>query len=123
MPFCPSCRTEYREGFARCNECDVELVGALPSAESDKSDPEDMQLVELASFPNAAEAEMIRELLEGNDIDTVIRGDTDPIGATSGAEPATLLVAQNDLTRAREIYEAFFAGDVNLSESTPGEPQ
>jgi hypothetical protein len=26
MPFCPSCRTEYREGFVECADCKVPLV-------------------------------------------------------------------------------------------------
>lgn len=31
MPYCPRCRSEYREGFARCADCDVDLVPALPA--------------------------------------------------------------------------------------------
>jgi hypothetical protein len=123
MPFCPSCRAEYREGFRRCEECDVELVAELPAQRGHDRNPDKMQLAKLASFPNASEAEMIEELLEGNGINAVIRGDVDPIGATSGAEPATLLVDEADLARAREIYEAFFAGDVTSSEDLPPESQ
>ncbi len=29
---CPECRAEYREGFARCADCGLELVQALPGA-------------------------------------------------------------------------------------------
>ena len=29
---CPECRAEYRQGFHRCADCDVELVDALPTA-------------------------------------------------------------------------------------------
>ena len=28
--FCPECKAEYRQGFTRCADCDVELVYALP---------------------------------------------------------------------------------------------
>lgn len=28
--FCPKCKLEYRAGFTRCNDCDVDLVAALP---------------------------------------------------------------------------------------------
>jgi len=31
--FCPVCEGEFREGFTRCNTCDVDLVEALPSKE------------------------------------------------------------------------------------------
>jgi hypothetical protein len=30
--FCPICKAEYREGFTRCADCDVELVYELPAA-------------------------------------------------------------------------------------------
>ena len=33
--FCPECSAEYREGFARCSDCDVPLVAALPPEETD----------------------------------------------------------------------------------------
>ena len=29
--FCPECRAEYRPGFTRCSDCDVELVSAIPA--------------------------------------------------------------------------------------------
>jgi hypothetical protein len=28
--FCPECRAEYRPGFTRCSDCDVELVHEIP---------------------------------------------------------------------------------------------
>ncbi len=28
--FCPQCKAEYRQGFTRCADCDVDLVYALP---------------------------------------------------------------------------------------------
>jgi hypothetical protein len=121
MAFCPSCRAEYRAEFTRCADCDVELVDSRPAEDSHVIKTDEVQLAEVGSFPNASEAEMSRELLESNGISTVIRGDVDPIGAISGAELATLLVVQSDLARAREIYEAFFAGDTNPAENP--EPQ
>lgn len=30
--FCPVCRAEYRSGFTRCSDCDVDLVPQLPDA-------------------------------------------------------------------------------------------
>lgn len=32
MPWCPKCRTEYREGFAFCYDCEVDLVDSLDKA-------------------------------------------------------------------------------------------
>ena len=31
--FCPVCKYEFRRGFTHCNDCDVDLVDALPSEE------------------------------------------------------------------------------------------
>lgn len=33
--FCPVCKYEYRRDFTHCNDCDVDLVDALPSEEVD----------------------------------------------------------------------------------------
>ncbi len=119
MPFCPSCRAEYKPDITHCPDCDADLVETLPEQ---TQETEGTKLVELASFPMVSEAEMIQELLEGNDIQTVLRGEVDPIGATSGAEPITLLVEENDLERAREIDEAFFAGQEVEQENQPADP-
>lgn len=32
MMYCPQCRVEYRPGFRRCSDCDVDLVPQLPPA-------------------------------------------------------------------------------------------
>jgi hypothetical protein len=33
--FCPNCRTEYRAGFTKCADCDVDLVATLPAEDAD----------------------------------------------------------------------------------------
>jgi hypothetical protein len=44
--FCPVCKAEYRQGFTRCADCDVELVWELPAAamvraaQAEPGDPE-----------------------------------------------------------------------------------
>jgi hypothetical protein len=30
--FCPQCQLEYRQGFTRCSDCEVDLVHALPES-------------------------------------------------------------------------------------------
>ncbi|SRR5260370_972618 len=39
--FCPNCRAEYRPGFARCSDCEVDLVEDLPP-----QNPQDPELYE-----------------------------------------------------------------------------
>ena len=65
---------------------------------------------------------MVQELLEGNEISTVLRGEVDPIGVSSRAAPTTLLVEERDLPHAREIYEAYFAGEGVEGENLAAEP-
>ncbi len=112
MPFCPSCQIEYRAGFTRCTDCDVELVPSLPEEAPAEGDTTPVELVELATFPNASEAEMIQELLEDNGISTVLRGNRDPLGVVAGSTIITLLVKQADLPEAQKLYDRYFAGEV-----------
>ena len=109
MPFCPECGAEYGAEVTKCIDCAVDLADTPP--ERAAAEEAGLELVELAGFPNYSEAEMIKELLEGNGIRTVLRGEADPIGVASGATPTTLLVEERDMERAREIYEAYFAGE------------
>jgi len=37
--FCPLCKAEYRQGFTRCADCDVELVPSLPAAPAPPAEP------------------------------------------------------------------------------------
>jgi len=117
MPFCPACRAEYEDRTDRCESCGIRLVDALPEETADR-ETAGIELVDLADFSNVSEAEMIKEILEKNDIRTIQTGEVDPIGITSGAAPVTLLVEQRYLPRARELYEAYFAG-TDVGESLP----
>ncbi len=112
MLLCPNCRKEYEPGSAHCGDCGAVLVDASPDKSPGiQASEAGQELVELAEFQNFPEAEMIQELLEGNGISTVLRGEADPIGVASGAAPSTLLVSLADLPQARRIYEDFFAAD------------
>ena len=41
--FCPKCKVEYRPGFARCSDCEVDLVDVLP--EEDLSSDEALTML------------------------------------------------------------------------------
>ena len=72
----------------------------------------DESLVLLARFSTASEAEMVRELLSQNGIACVLQGRSfgalEPQGVFSAIR---LLVSQNELSRAQELYEAFFVSN------------
>ena len=54
---CPECDSEYREGFTRCSDCDVDLVEAL------EGDP-DVELVRVYSGSNPAIVPLVESLLD-----------------------------------------------------------
>jgi hypothetical protein len=43
--FCPECKAEYRPGFRRCADCDVDLVTNLPETKPKSSDRSDLREV------------------------------------------------------------------------------
>jgi len=43
--FCPECKAEYRPGFRRCADCDVDLVTNLPETKPKSSDSSDLREV------------------------------------------------------------------------------
>jgi hypothetical protein len=124
MPFCPNCTIEYRSGSTTCTDCQVDLVESLPQPTPEEIAEANLyrldDLAVLADFSNISEAEMIQELLAGNQIESVLRGQEDQLGTV---RPVTLLVEKHNLESAREIYEAFFEGQETPETKSTAEEQ
>ena len=71
--------------------------------------------VRLASFPNVAVARMVCELLRNNDVDAVISGahfaGVEPLLSAGGFSEAVVQVPEAQLEQARQLYDAYFAGE------------
>jgi hypothetical protein len=77
--FCPKCKTEYRDGFTRCIDCEIDLVESLPQAavedkkenktKIDGSDNEDITFVPLLSTYNLGDIALLRSILDGQGIE------------------------------------------------------
>lgn len=117
MPYCPNCRTEYREGIVTCADCEVPLVTALPEV-SHAAPPLELLL-------RTADAELLPVVLSALDAAGI------PCW-TEGAESAALLplgpgtastftgvgaelfVPSDRLDEARALLEAVETGSEDL---------
>ena len=99
--FCPECRSEYRPGFTRCADCDVDLVWELP-AEEEHGDPE---LVKIFETGNATLAPVVESVLRGAEIEFVVRNQRafDRTGANPMLGPIQYFVRDDEADDAREL--------------------
>jgi hypothetical protein len=112
MPFCPECQSEYQAGITRCEEHDRELVSQL-TADNLVHDNSEAKMVELRSFSNFTEAEMVEEVLQQNNIRMLLQGQEAGGGVfpTASTGPI-LLVDERDLARAQELVDAYFEAEI-----------
>src|SRR5262245_31215572 len=102
--FCPRCRAEYRAGFHRCSDCDVELVDKLPERSSEIDHAE---LVVLRTYHTVIDAELAKTALDSVGIDSMVRSDNQGgqspgLSFTRGVE---LLVSPNDVEAANDVLD------------------
>jgi predicted amidophosphoribosyltransferase len=72
LPWCPDCKTEYREGFSVCSDCGAALAGDYPQERQAPLNPhEDVRLVLLADAGDVVEADILRSMLEESGIPVV----------------------------------------------------
>ena len=67
--YCPSCRAEFREGFFRCEDCDIDLVEKLPK------EPVKPGYVQLATVFTEGEIALIKSNLDQAGIDYYFHGE------------------------------------------------
>ena len=75
MPFCPRCLYEYVEGTSKCIDCNAELVARLPEEKMT-----DVKWFCLGVLSDIVMAEMVKESLENNGIETILK--IDPLHTT-----------------------------------------
>jgi len=99
--FCPECSAEYRDGFARCSDCDVPLVPALPPEEREAMHGDGEATVFVTR--EITEAETVKELLEANGIEVCVSGESSPLPGVPGEVRLIVNLRQAEL--AHEIIE------------------
>lgn len=101
MPFCPRCRSEYREGFSRCADCDLDLVAERPPAPSLEGWVEIFRGTEL-------QADLACASLEDAGVETLFPDEyASTLGwyAPGSFNAIRVLVKAVDADRAKEILE------------------
>jgi len=101
--FCPDCKAEYRPGFTRCADCDVDLVYEL-SEDQPVSREADLagDLVPVYSTFNLGIATVATALLEAEGIVHHVQGEPHK-GSAYYVSPTTIYVARSEADRVVEI--------------------
>ncbi len=92
MPWCPLCKTEYREGIEKCADCGCDLVDSLEEVRD---------LRPLAFIKDEALADKLVKYLEYSNIPAESRSDEEH-GAFA------VLVDEENLKKAKTAYEGFY---------------
>lgn len=124
MPYCPTCREEFREGFTTCSDCGAALVAELPkTAASEAHDPSTWEQV--AETAQIFEAELMAATIRGAGIEAQV------VDQTFHQEPFTnrdfalvrVLVPPGRKEEARAALEAQvpLAEDADVGSGPPEE--
>lgn len=100
--FCPKCKSEYREGFYKCADCGVDLVGEQPPELVEEVSYVD--LVEVFSTYQQSDIAFIKSVLDGEEITYYFQGENSNLMVGGGAY-ARLLVKADEAQRVREILQ------------------
>lgn len=108
--FCPKCRSEYREGYTRCSNCNVDLVPELPKIENDE-DSYSFEPVYIKYASNQIDAEMMMDILRSNNIPCFRKskgaGGYLNIAAGFSVFGEEIYVDKKDYDAAAELLESF----------------
>lgn len=103
--FCPKCKSEYREGFTVCADCDIALIEELPP----EKEPVFVEYEEVLGTYNPADIMIIKSILDAENITYYFNAEHF-MYVRPMAEPARLMVAKEDVETAKEIVK-----DLDLS--------
>jgi hypothetical protein len=109
--FCPSCRSEYRDGIRVCADCGVELVPEI-SEESDR----DAELAAAFTTADSSLLPIVKSVLDAAGIPYLVQGDETlglfplgrfGVGVSKRTLGAIVHVPRSRLEEARELLRGF----------------
>ena len=114
---CPACGSEYRDGFVRCADCDVDLVPNLPPAPADERSR--IQLAEVLETGDPTVMSLLESFFQDAGIDFTTSSEAAKefytggrFGGSFSFGPVKFFVRSEDEAAARDII-------ANLSGEAP----
>ncbi len=98
--FCPKCKAEYRVGFSRCTDCEVDLVSSLPK------EPEKVPVewIEVLSTYNNGDISLLKSILDSENITYYFRGEHFN-AVRPWVQPALLMVDKNEVDKVIDLLK------------------
>jgi len=114
MSYCPECRDQFEDWVKKCPDCHTALVGKLPEPKTESSTREkasNAPLAHLATAPNEGIALMWSDILNENDIHSLVKSAAMNIYVQTFGSPYELYVLESDVGRARQTLAPFLERD------------
>ncbi len=101
MPWCPKCKTEYREGITHCADCKVELVAEYKEVLLQNATA---NLVKVDA-EHALFTKKLQDFLQYSGISSVILDEETMLG---------VYVAPEDFNKAKKLFKAFYSVETEM---------
>lgn len=98
--FCPNCKAEYREGFTKCHDCQIDLIVELPKEKKPEPDP-DIRFVEVLRTDNQVDISFIKGLLDSKGFHYFLKGEN--MKFIRAVDPVVLMVLEDEADEVREL--------------------
>lgn len=89
MPYCPSCRFEYKPEIVTCPDCNEKLVAQLPEEDATEDGKSYDDWVQVARLTSQQYSDMLLEALRAKNIPAVIQSGAGYFGQTGQMGPSS----------------------------------
>ncbi|MDD5899770.1 MAG: hypothetical protein PUC73_02545 [Lachnospiraceae bacterium] len=101
MPWCPKCKTEYREGVTHCADCKTELVADYKEVLLQNA----TVVLAKVDAEHRVFTEKLHDFLEYSGISSVVLSEGEMLG---------VYVAPEDLKKAKKCFKAFYSVETEM---------
>ena len=121
-PFCPNCRTEYRQGFKSCSDCGSDLAETLP-LEADNQEEVNSDMMSVYDAPDQMSAMALSSFLNDSGIGAIVKSEQIPMydGIALMLFPrwGRVMVLEHQYEKARALINEYLAGEALAEEEPP----